>query len=82
MPMPSPEDEIALIESFADTKVIGVTINHEDMTDGDISTTSTLQSNRLGLPITDTVDRPENDLLRMVVLAFPKLQQKPVTAAS
>ena len=30
MPMPSPEDEIALIESFANTKVIGVTINHED----------------------------------------------------
>jgi uncharacterized NAD-dependent epimerase/dehydratase family protein len=82
MPMPSPEDEIALIESFADTKVIGVTINHEDMTDGDISTTITLQSNRLGLPITDALDRPANDLLRMVVLAFPKLQQKPVTAAS
>lgn len=82
MPMPSPEDEIALIESFADTKVIGVTINHEDMTDGDISATITLQSNRLGLPITDALDRPANDLLRMIVLAFPKLQQKPVTAAS
>ncbi|MDC0431745.1 DUF1611 domain-containing protein [Paracoccaceae bacterium] len=82
MPMPSPKDEIALIESFADTKVIGVTINHEDMTDGDISATITLQSNRLGLPITDALDSPANDLLRMVVLAFPNLQQKPVTAAS
>ena len=82
MPMPSPEDEIALIESFADTKVIGVTINHEDMTDGDISTTITLQSDRLELPITDALDRPANDLLRMVVLAFPKMQQKPITAAS
>ena len=82
MPMPSPEDEIALIESFADTKVIGVTINHEDMTEGDISTTITLQSDRLGLPITDALNRPANEHLRMVVLAFPKLQQKPVTAAS
>ena len=82
MPMPSPEDEIALIESFADTKVIGITINHEGMTDGEISATITLQSKRLGLPITDALDRPANGLLRMIVLAFPKLQQKPVTAAS
>ena len=82
MPMPSPEDEIALIESFADTQVIGITINHEGMTDGEISATITLQSKRLGLPITDALDRPANDLLRMIVLAFPKLQQKPVTAAS
>ena len=32
MPMPTVASEIALIEAFADTRVIGVTINHEEMT--------------------------------------------------
>ena len=81
MPMPSPEDEIALIEAFADTKVIGVTINHEGMNDGEVDATIALQSKRLGLPITDALSRPVADLLSMVVLAYPNLQQEPVTAA-
>ena len=36
VPMPTAASEIALIEAFADTRVIGVTINHEDMTDDEI----------------------------------------------
>ena len=32
MSIPTPASEINLIETFADTKVIGLTINHEDMT--------------------------------------------------
>ena len=33
MKMPTPESEIRLIEAFSDTKVIGLTINHENMSD-------------------------------------------------
>ena len=37
MPMPTPASEIDLIQTFADTKVIGLTINHEQMTDAEVT---------------------------------------------
>ncbi len=37
LPMPTPASEINLIETFADTKVIGLTINHENMTDAEVT---------------------------------------------
>ncbi len=81
MPMPSPASEIALIEGFADTKVIGVTINHEGMSEAEITETITAQSQKLGLPVTDALSRPVGHLLAMVVAAYPGLQQrKPVAA--
>jgi len=82
MPMPDPTDEIALIEAFADTKVIGVTINHEGMSDAEISATIVAQSQKLGLPITDALSRPVAHLLSMVVSAYPGLWQGPFAAAS
>jgi uncharacterized NAD-dependent epimerase/dehydratase family protein len=36
-PMPSAASEINLIETFSDTKVIGLTINHECMTDAEVT---------------------------------------------
>ena len=36
-PMPTPASEINLIETFADTKVVGLTINHENMSDSEVS---------------------------------------------
>ena len=51
------------------------------MNDGEVDATIALQSKRLGLPITDALSRPVADLLSMVVLAYPNLQQEPVTAA-
>ncbi|PHS19395.1 MAG: EBNA-1 nuclear protein [Blastopirellula sp.] len=81
MPMPDPTDEIALIEAFADTKVIGVTINHEGMSDAEVSATIVAQSQKLGLPVTDALSRPVAHLLSMVVSAYPGLRQGPVAAA-
>ena len=75
MPMPTPESEIVLIEAFADTKVIGVTLNHEGMTDAEITGTIEAQSHKLGLPVTDALSRPAAHLLDMVVAAFPGLKQ-------
>ncbi len=82
MPMPDPIDEIALIEGFADTRVIGVTINHEFMSDGEVSASIIAQSHKLGLPVTDALTRPAARLLDMVVSAYPGLKQGPVAAAS
>ena len=81
MPMPTPASEIALIEAFADTKVIGITLNHEGMAKAEITSTITAQSQKLGLPVTDALSRPAMHLLAMVVAAYPGLQQRtPVTA--
>jgi len=75
MPMPTPASEIALIEAFSDTKVIGVTLNHEGMSEAEITNTIAAQSEKLGLPVTDALSRPAAHLLAMVVSAYPGLRQ-------
>lgn len=81
MPMPSAESEIELIEAFADTKVIGVTLNHEGMSEAEITDTIAAQSHKIGLPVTDALARPTAHLLAMVVAAYPGLTQRPSMAA-
>ncbi|WP_299353586.1 DUF1611 domain-containing protein [uncultured Shimia sp.] len=81
MPMPDPATEIALIESFADTKVIGLTINHEGMSEAAITTAITAYSQRLELPVTDALVCPTEHLVQFVLSAFPELHQKPEVAA-
>lgn len=75
MPMPTPESEIALIEAFADTKVIGVTLNHEGMTEAEITEAITSQAQKLGVPVTDALSRPSAHLLAMIEEAYPELRQ-------
>ncbi|WP_380055516.1 DUF1611 domain-containing protein [Falsihalocynthiibacter sp. SS001] len=76
MPMPSAANEIALIEAFANTKVIGVTLNHEGMSELEITDTIAVQSRELDLPVTDALSRPVSHLLSMVLTAYPSLQQR------
>lgn len=73
MPMPDPAAEIALIEAFADTKVIGLTLNHEGMDAAAITTAIDAYSLSLDLPVTDALSRPTGDLVAMVLAAFPTL---------
>lgn len=73
MPMPTPASEINLIETFANTKVIGLTLNHEAMTDAEISSAITLYEQELGIPVTDALTRPTQDLVDMVLSAFPRI---------
>ncbi|SDJ46896.1 DUF1611 domain-containing protein [Aliiruegeria lutimaris] len=81
MAMPEPSNEIALIEAFADTKVIGLTINHEGMTDAEVDGAITSYSRSLHLPVTDALDRPVPYLTELVLAAFPELRRAPVIAA-
>ena len=74
--MPTPASEINLIETFIDTKVIGLTINHEDMTDSEVTTAITMYELELGIPATDALTRPTDRLLDMVFAAFPDLEEK------
>lgn len=81
MAMPDPSNEIILIEAFADTKVIGMTINHEGMTEAEIKTAITDYSRGLGIPVTDALRRPAAHLMELVLSAYPQLRPLPVVAA-
>ena len=74
MAMPSPATEIDLIQIFAKTKVIGLTINHENMTDDEVNAAITLYESELGIPTTDALTRCPERLVEMVLLAFPQLK--------
>lgn len=76
MLMPMPAAEIKLIESFSDTKVIGLTINHENMTDAEVSATITMYERELGIPTTDALTRSPDRLVDMVLAAFPELYEE------
>jgi len=80
--MPTPASEINLIETFADTKVIGLTINHEHMTDAEVTAAITLYELELGIPATDALTRSPERLVEMVVQAFPQLAPKLVATAT
>jgi uncharacterized NAD-dependent epimerase/dehydratase family protein len=76
MAMPSVAREVTLIESFADTRVIGITVNHEGMAD-DAAIGRAIDKIELdlGLPATDPLTRPLDQLAEMVLDAFPALRE-------
>lgn len=71
--IPPPAVEINLIETFADTRVIGMTINHEHMSDAEVTAAIVLYELELGIPVTDALSRPVDGLVDMVLSAFPQL---------
>jgi uncharacterized NAD-dependent epimerase/dehydratase family protein len=79
--MPTAASEIRLIEAFADTKVIGLTLNHEDMSSDEVTAAIGRYELELGIPVTDPLTRPLERLLDMVLLAFPELAM-PLTSAA
>ena len=82
MPMPTPASEINLIQTFAQTQVIGLTINHENMTDAEITGAIVEYERDLGIPVTDALTRPAGLLADMVVRAFPELERKLTAGAA
>lgn len=75
-PTPTAASEIRLIETFAPTKVIGVTINHEHMDDAEVQVAIDTYERELGLPTTDALTRPSAALVSMVLDAFPALAER------
>jgi uncharacterized NAD-dependent epimerase/dehydratase family protein len=76
MEMPTPASEINLLETFSDTKVIGLTINHEHMSDPEVSAAITRYEHELGIPVTDALTRSPERLVEMILIAFPELKGK------
>jgi uncharacterized NAD-dependent epimerase/dehydratase family protein len=79
MEMPTPATEINLLQTFSDTRVIGLTINHENMTDAEVSTAITSYECELGIPVTDALTRSPEILVEMILLAYPALQKSLIT---
>ncbi|MGB5833339.1 MAG: DUF1611 domain-containing protein [Thiohalocapsa sp.] len=73
MPMPTPASEINLIQTFAATKVIGLTLNHEQMTSAEVSSAIARYERELGIPVTDALTRSPERLVAMVLSAFPQI---------
>jgi uncharacterized NAD-dependent epimerase/dehydratase family protein len=81
VPSPDPASEINLIQTFSDTKVIGLTVNHENMSDVEVTAAITMYELELGIPATDALTRPTDRLVEMVVSAFPELERRTVATA-
>jgi uncharacterized NAD-dependent epimerase/dehydratase family protein len=77
--MPKLESEIELIEIFSKSKVIAITINHEDMTDGEVNDTVVEYESKYGLPTTDVLKYGSDKLVNAILKVFPKLQKKAST---
>ncbi len=73
--MPSAKSEINLIETFSNTKVIGLTINHENMTEEEIDEAITQFEDDLKIGVTDALTRPADRLVKIVFSAFPELRK-------
>jgi uncharacterized NAD-dependent epimerase/dehydratase family protein len=73
VPMPLAVTEVALIETFGKTRVIGLTINHERMTLAEVDAAAVLYEAELGIPVTDALWCDPSELVAMVTDAFPML---------
>lgn len=76
MQVPTPASEIRLIEAFSETRVIGLTINHENMTEAEIDAAITQYGHQLDIPVTDALTRSTDHLVDMVLSAYPKIKDK------
>lgn len=73
MDVPDPASEIALIEAFADTKVVGLSLNHEGMNPDEIGEAIASYESALGMPVTDALSCSPKDLVEIILLSFPEL---------
>lgn len=76
IPMPTLESEIDLIESFSKSRVIAITLNHEDMTDEEVDETIIEYETKHMLPTTDVLKHGCEKLISHLFKLFPKLSQK------
>ena len=72
IPMPTLESEIELAEVFSRSKVIAITLNHEDMTDEEIKETITEYEKRYQLPTTDVLKYGCEKLVKRLFEVFPE----------
>ena len=75
IPMPTLESEINLLETFSKSKVIAITINHEDMTDIDVDKKILEYEFKYNLPSTDVLKYGCGKIVIKLLELFPELQK-------
>jgi uncharacterized NAD-dependent epimerase/dehydratase family protein len=76
IPLPTLESEIELIEMFSKSKVIAITINHEDMTDAELKNKIAEYESKYELPSTDVLKFGCDKLVNTILKVFPELQKR------
>ncbi len=74
--MPSIESEIELLEIISSSKVIAITLNHENMTDEEVNETITEYEGKFKLPTTDTLKYGCEKIIKKLFEVFPELSKK------
>ena len=74
--MPSIETEIQMIEAISQSQVIAIAINHEDLSDAEVSKNIADYEERFQLPTTDVLQYGCQKLIQMLADRFPSLNQK------
>ncbi len=73
IPMPTLESEIELIEVFSKSKVVAITLNHEDMDDDDVKGTVIEYEYKYDLPTTDVLKFGCDKIIAKLFETFPEL---------
>ncbi|CAH0346031.1 DUF1611 domain-containing protein [Bacillus sp. CECT 9360] len=76
MKMPTIKSEIELVESFSSSKVIAITINHENMSDEEVVDVVTEYEDQFKLPTTDVLKHGSDKLVSSIFEAFPEIRNK------
>ncbi len=76
MPMPSLESEIEIIETFSKSKVIAITLNHQNMSNLEITDTICQYEARYHLPVTDVLKFGCEKLVTCIFDMFPFLKHR------
>ena len=79
IPMPKLESEIELIELFSKSKVIAITLNHEDMTASELENTIAEYESKFELPTTDILKFGCEKLVNTIFSVFPELRERVYT---
>ncbi len=74
--MPTLESEIKLIESFSENKVIGISLNHEDMTKNQMDLAIQSYNYKFKLPTTDVLFHDCECFVDKIISYFPHLKLK------
>jgi uncharacterized NAD-dependent epimerase/dehydratase family protein len=74
--MPTVESEIKLIEAISQSKVMGIALSHENLTDKDILKIIEDYEERFRLPTTDVLTYGCEKFVQMLGNHFPNLKQK------
>ncbi|WP_299606242.1 DUF1611 domain-containing protein [uncultured Aquimarina sp.] len=73
IPMPTIESEIKMLETFSGSKVIAITINHEDMNDQEVENITKAYEEKYQLPVTDVLKNDCSKLVEKLQEIFPDL---------